>query len=416
MKKLLSLSVVMSFFATLMLPLVVAAATIMVVKPSNTQGWSTADTRPGGNVNFINDTTSPAPPGALQLTTDATTAAKAQYMHPAPLVPLNEVTDLSFYTKQVSGPAEADPSYQLQICLTGFNGTSCNANTETVANNATSFTTLVYEPYHNDNATPVAANVWQLWDADTGQWWSSRTANCGAETEKAVQAGGGGAPFYTLGALATACPNAVVLSFGVNIGSNNPSYNVETDLVTFNGTAYNFEQTLSPADKDSCKNDDWKNFNTPTFKNQGDCVSFATRTKSSNTTLNSNSIDGIHIPTINGGLYKITLSGTWTNRSGEVVDAECTSWNSGAWKNEVNGNGGPAYSPNLLDVQVNEQFIDWGACQQANHTYTTWVEGNGNPINLRVFDGDTDTNQQISDWFSDNNGTFNVTVVAYPKN
>jgi len=37
------------------------------------------------------------------------------------------------------------------------------------------------------------------------------------------------------------CPNAVVAGFGVNIGSNNPSYNVLTDLVNFNGDVYDFE-------------------------------------------------------------------------------------------------------------------------------------------------------------------------------
>ena len=32
-----------------------------------------------------------------------------------------------------------------------------------------------------------------------------------------------------------------MLGFGVNVGSNNPSYDVEVDLVNFNGTVYDFE-------------------------------------------------------------------------------------------------------------------------------------------------------------------------------
>ena len=60
-----------------------AAGTTVVVTPTNTQGWSTADTRPGGAVNFVADATAPAGAGALQLTTDATTTSKAQYMHAA---------------------------------------------------------------------------------------------------------------------------------------------------------------------------------------------------------------------------------------------------------------------------------------------------------------------------------------------
>src|SRR5581483_11693196 len=69
-----------------------SAATTVVVTPANTQGWSTADTRPGGAVNFVVDASSPAPNGALQLTTDGTAAAKAQYLH-ATNTPLSTVTD-----------------------------------------------------------------------------------------------------------------------------------------------------------------------------------------------------------------------------------------------------------------------------------------------------------------------------------
>jgi hypothetical protein len=86
---------------------------------------------------------------------------------------------------------------------------------------------------------------------------------------------GGGAPFYTLATLKTLCPSAVVIGFGLNIGSNNPSYDVETDLVSFNGTAYDFEPAIGPpTSRDACKNGGWETFNAPAFKNQGDCVSY----------------------------------------------------------------------------------------------------------------------------------------------
>src|SRR5690348_17063209 len=78
---------------------VAAAADTVVVTPANTQGWSTADTRPGGAVNFVADATAPASSGALQLTTDASSTAKAQYMH-ATSTPLADVTELSYSTKQ----------------------------------------------------------------------------------------------------------------------------------------------------------------------------------------------------------------------------------------------------------------------------------------------------------------------------
>jgi hypothetical protein len=247
------------------------AASTVIVTPSNTQGWSTSDTRPGGTVDYVNDATSPFPSGALQLTTDATTTSKAQYMK-AESVPLSSVTTLSYYTKQVSGPSYADPSYQLPVYLNG--GTD-------------GFTTLVYEPYENGTVVP---GEWQQWDVDAGQFWSSRSVTC---SNGSVVAGGGGAPYYTLAQLNTMCPNAVTIGFGVNIGSNNPSYVVETDGVVFNDTTYDFElvaptatptptATMTPTptpvgpptNKDQCKNGGWQTFNNPTFRNQGQCVSY----------------------------------------------------------------------------------------------------------------------------------------------
>lgn len=240
---------------TLSVPMVAfAASSQVIVTPTNQQGWSTADTRPGGTVTFSSDTTAPGNPhnGALQLTTDATTTAKAQYLHEAN-VSIANVTELSYYTKQISGPPHAAASYQFIVDL---NGAAPGG-----------FTTFVYEPYQNGVVTP---GIWQSWDVDAGQFWSSRSFSSGTCT---VVAGGGGAPFYTLAGLQTSCPDAVAIGFGVNIGSNNPAYNVETDLVNFNGTTYNFEPTVQLSNKNQCKNGDWQNSNTPVFKNQGDCVS-----------------------------------------------------------------------------------------------------------------------------------------------
>jgi hypothetical protein len=232
------------------------AATPVTVTPTNTQGWSTADTRPGGSVNYVVDHSAPAGIGALQLTTDLTTTAKAQYLHAADTA-LTSVTELSYYTKQNSAVFPGgDPSYQLIVNLTG---------------STTGFTTLVFEPYENGVVVPGA---WQTWDVDAGQFWSSRTVSCGTG---GVVAGAGGAPFYSLSDIQTMCPNAVVIGFGVNIGSNNPGYNVETDLVSFNNTAYNFEPYAVADSKDQCKDNGWKTVNDADgqpFKNQGECVAY----------------------------------------------------------------------------------------------------------------------------------------------
>jgi hypothetical protein len=46
-----------------------------------------------------------------------------------------------------------------------------------------------------------------------------------------------------------------------------------------NGTvAFQIKATNPPpTDKDQCKKDGWKSFNNPSFKNQGDCVSYANK-------------------------------------------------------------------------------------------------------------------------------------------
>lgn len=247
----------------------------IVVTPANQQGWSTADTRPGGAVNFVVDSTAPAGNGALQLTTDATTTAKAQYLH-GTNTSLADVTELGYYTKQVSAPFPgADPSYQLPVCLGGFNSSVTMAN----PSGCTGFTTFVFEPYQNNGSAPpspvVIPNVWQQWDVDAGRFWSSKTVNAGGAC--VVVAGFGGPPFYSLSQLQTNCPNAVAVGFGVNIGSNNPSYDVYTDLVNFNGTTYDFEPYLVATDKEQCKNggfNDVRRNDGSTFRNQGDCIQY----------------------------------------------------------------------------------------------------------------------------------------------
>lgn len=261
MRKLMKrLSIVIFVAGAIVAPLAQTATETLVVTPTNTRGWWTADTRIGGAVAFVQDASAPGGTGALQLTTDSTNAAKAQYMH-ATSTPLALVTDLSYWTKQNSAAFSGGaPSYQLGVNLCG-----------TVA----SFTTFVFEPYQSGLAvTTVTPGVWQSWDVAAGQMWSSRSVSCGSES---VTRGSGGAPFYTLADLQARFPDAVAVGFGVNIGSYNPSYDVESDLVRFNETIYDFEVFTTPTDPEDCKKGGWSTFNPPTgaYKNQGQCVSAA---------------------------------------------------------------------------------------------------------------------------------------------
>lgn len=236
-----------------------AAGSTVVVTPAHTQGWSTADTRPGGMVNYVTDTSAdaPYPPGALQLTTTDVNA-KAQYMHAAN-APLSGA-ELSYWTKQnTANFPGGDPSYQLVVDLTGSGG----------------YTTLVYEPYQNGTVTP---GYWQQWNVAAGQVWSTHTVTCPNGTVTGNDTDSGAELLIPLTAIETACPNAVVLGFGVNVGTYNPGYNVETDGIDFNGTVYNFELSNEPTSKDQCKDGGWQNLtdaNGNPFKNQGQCVSYS---------------------------------------------------------------------------------------------------------------------------------------------
>lgn len=214
-----------------------------VVTPSNPQGWSTSDTRPGGATTFVVDATSPAGPnGALSLVTDSTTAAKAQYMHTTN-TPLSQVTNLCYYANQKSGVAISDPSYQLVVCLGGTETPS-----QSDPSGCIGFATMVFEPYQNNGSNPpspaIVPNTWQAWDVSTsGMFWSTgaySVDNC------VISKGFGGPPFYSLSQLQSNCPSAVAVGFGVNIGSNNPSYNDEVDNVMFNNDRYNFEPAKPP--------------------------------------------------------------------------------------------------------------------------------------------------------------------------
>lgn len=253
---------------TTLFSVVSASAQTIIVTPANATslGWSTADTRPGGAVAITGFADGQGGNGSLNLTTTSSTTAKAQYMHSAN-VPLSDVTELSFSTYQASASfAGGDASYQLPVCLDGI----------TPAGACVGFTTLVYEPYQH--APGVIPMTWQSWNVGAEPFWSSRTYSSGACTVAGTQ----GPPVYTLAFLNTVCPNAVAVGFGVNIGSNNPDYNVYADYVNFNGTTYNFELFEVATSKDQCKKGGWMTVTRAdgsSFKNQGDCVSYTNNGK-----------------------------------------------------------------------------------------------------------------------------------------
>lgn len=249
------ISIILALVAVFALSFAAAAATTVVVTPANQQGW-TAATGAGGVLSTVAEPTAPGGRAVLQMTTTASNDSYAEYDHEAN-VPLAQVTQLSFATRQVSGPSYADPAYYIYVDL---NGAAPGGEVP-----------FVYEVYYNGTVQP---GVWQQWDVAAGLLWTGYTFTDGS---CAVVGTGGGPPTYTLAGLKAACPNAVVIGFGVFAGSYNPNYVVQTDLVNFNGTIYDFEQFVTPTTKDQCKKDGWKTLadaNGQPFKNQGDCVSY----------------------------------------------------------------------------------------------------------------------------------------------
>lgn len=250
---------------TMVLSTAVAAADTVVVTPTNQQGWQ-EENLADGDVEFVADGTLPnGGEGALELRTPSA-LAKANYYHLTNTA-LSNVTELSYYTRQMFAPVPtiAAVSYQLGMCLNGTaGGTAC-----------VGFTTLVFEPYQNPLQGPIVPGVWQSWDVDAGLFWSTQTVAC----SNGVVAGTPGGPAtYTLAAIESMCPQAVVFRFAANAGRNNPGWVVRTDLFNFNGTTYDFELTNEPNDKDDCKKGGWMTHaraDGSTFKNQGDCIQYA---------------------------------------------------------------------------------------------------------------------------------------------
>ena len=241
-------------FATLAVGLIAvaaAAAATTTVTPTDTS-WHPSDVRGTGTVSFSSAYGAPAGLGssALRLTTVAA-ADKADYWtDTVGGTPLAQVSQLGYWTYQHAASfAGGDASLQLAVDLNG------------AADGG--FTTLVYEPYWNGTVT---ADTWQQWDAASGSWWSTRTGG-------GLVAGGGGPPLYTIAQVQALDPDAVVLGIGVNVGSNNPGYDVGADGVQFNDTTWDFEvPPPMPSSTADCKQGGWESYGV--FKNQGDCVSW----------------------------------------------------------------------------------------------------------------------------------------------
>ena len=242
-----------------------AVKNTVVVTPTNEQGFM-AYAESGGTVSFVADPQAPSGTGALRLTTNNTNESLAQYIKETNTL-LSSIRELSYFTKQNAGSSEtAAANFALGVDLDGAaNGSE------------TGFTFLIYEPYLQEQ--PIIPGTFQFQDVDQGRIYSTSTVTCSNGTIQAAPGGVG--RFYTLSEIQQTCPEAVVTLFGVFIGSFNPNYDVEVDLLNFNGTIFDFEPTgtapTSPVSKEDCKNGGFSRFTNPSFKNQGQCIQFVNK-------------------------------------------------------------------------------------------------------------------------------------------
>jgi hypothetical protein len=229
-KRLIAGLAVTPLVAALAMPLTAFAATTnVVVTPTNTQGWSTADTKNTGSVTYTNQYGAPTNFGLSSLKLNTPDGNdKAQYAHAANNVLLSGVNDISYYAYRSSASATI-PGQAPAVNLTiDFNGAATGG-----------FATLVYEPiYQTGGAAAVHNDEWQKWTGDDSSiWWSTKTMPGVSNSFTS---------YVSLGDIKAANPDATITDIRVNQGSGNGGLVSGVDAVTFNGTTYNFEAVTAP--------------------------------------------------------------------------------------------------------------------------------------------------------------------------
>lgn len=232
--------------------------------PTNNWVLYTRDGTPSTAAEFVDGpATPPLGTGSLQLTTTSGSEKVALFNYDHVGTALPAVNDVSYSTYRQTGADQQVASLNLQV---DFNG----------PNVAGGFTTLVFEPVYNTTQGPVVSGAWQNWTGTGGGvWWSTRTIN--------NQPGGAAvADMRTWDQIVASNPDATILGgVGINQGSGNAGLTDNVDAFTFDNTTYDFEHDVpAPTDKDQCKKDGYEGFNSPSFKNQGQCVSYVAAHKS----------------------------------------------------------------------------------------------------------------------------------------
>lgn len=175
------------------------------------------------------------------------------------LAPVADVNSISYDFKIGAGGAEADKVHFYMNVYANFGESDdlkfydCRYNVVPTVGSTGGFTTVTFDP---TQAYPVTTRG---------------GAEASPHTCPAVPAD-----------MDTLSPGSTIRVFSLNVGDtstndvgldgylDNVVVDASGDVVT-----YDFEPALSPSSKDECKKDGWKTFNSPAFRNQGQCVSWS---------------------------------------------------------------------------------------------------------------------------------------------
>lgn len=120
-----------------------------------------------------------------------------------------------------------------------------------------------------------------------------------------------------------------------------------------------------------------------------------------------------HLPTATltleeGKTYLFEATGTWANQNGARLVDSAGHYSDDNWNTWDDFRNEPGRDPRQLTITLDEEFVEWGG-YNPDHRYKILVQGEGETVDLLVFDSDNDPNPPS--WYNDNSG--NLTVRIY---
>ena len=183
-------------------------------------------------------------------------------------VRFSAITNLQYSTYRTSGGSLFAPALQFTVDM--------DANDANTAFQGR----IVFEPF---TAGAVQTGVWQTWNPmSQGGWWFTRAPQNATCSQADTCTWSEVLTLFPNIAIHPTDPGSMIFKAGGGwTGGFNGNVDAFTIGVNGDNTTYDFEAAAPPpplvgppTNKDQCKNGGWQTFNNPSFRNQGDCVSF----------------------------------------------------------------------------------------------------------------------------------------------